>query len=134
MEFDLYETFHNLVVTGSEVGQRRPRIDGLQNVTGSRKFVDDIYLPNMLIAKGVYSKYAHAKLIKVDTTRAERLPGVRAIITAKDFPHNRYQEYISDHPCLAEGKVRYVGEWIAVVAAESQDIAEEAAELIERPV
>lgn len=130
MEFDLYETFHNLVVTGSEVGQRRPRIDGLQNVTGSRKFVDDIYLPNMLIAKGVYSKYAHAKLIKVDTTRAERLPGVRAIITAKDFPHNRYQEYISDHPCLAEGKVRYVGEWIAVVAAESQDIAEEAAELM----
>jgi CO/xanthine dehydrogenase Mo-binding subunit len=127
----LYKTFHELVATGGEIGQRRPRIDGLQNVTGSRKFVDDLYLPNMLVSKGVYSKYPHAKLIKVDTGEAKKLPGVRAVITAKDFPHNKYKELIPDHPCLAEGKVRYIGEWIAVVAAEREDIAEEACQLIE---
>jgi carbon-monoxide dehydrogenase large subunit len=131
METRLYETFHDLVEEGSEVGQRRPRVDGLQNVTGTRKFVDDMVLPQMLYAKGVYSKRPHAKLTKVDTSKAKKLPGVKAVITGKDFPHNKYQEYIPDHPCLAEGKVRYIGEWIAVVAAERQDIAEEAAELIE---
>jgi CO/xanthine dehydrogenase Mo-binding subunit len=78
----------------------------------------------------VYSKYPHAKLVKVDTSKAEKVPGVKAIITAKDFPHNSYQEYIADHPCLAEGKVRYIGEWIAVVAAESLEIAEDAAKLV----
>lgn len=131
MEENLYATFHNLVKGGSEVGQRRPRIDGLQNVTGTRKFVDDMVLPKMLYAKGIYSQYPHARLIKADTSKAETLAGVRAVITAKDFPHNKYREQISDHPCLAEGKVRYMGEWIAVVAAERQDIAEEAAELID---
>ncbi len=131
MQSSLYEVFHELEAVGGEVGQRRPRIDGLQNVTGARKYVDDIYLPNMLFAKGVFSRYPHAKLIKVDTSKAEKVPGVRAVITGKDFPHNKYQEYIPDHPCLAEGKVRYIGEWIAIVAAETQEIAEEAAELID---
>jgi len=126
----LYDTFHDLLQAGSEVGRRRPRVDGVQNVTGSRKFVDDLHLPNMLRCKGVYSKSPHAK-IEVDTHKAERFPGVRAVITAEDFPHNRYREDIPDHPCLAEGKVRYIGEWIAVVAAETEDIAEEAAGLID---
>ena len=130
MRSGLYETFHELVAAGGEVGQRRPRVDGRQNVTGSRKFVDDMNFPHMLHAKGVYSKYPHAK-IKVDTSKAERLPGVKTVITGQDFPHNRYQEYIPDHPCLAEGKVRYIGEWIAVVAAETLEMAEEAAELID---
>ncbi len=130
MKSGLYQTFHDLVEQGGEVGQRRPRIDGVQNVTGSRKYVDDMKLPNMLECKGVYSKHPHAK-IKVDTSKAEAVPGVAAVITGKDFPHNLYQEYIPDHPCLAEGKVRYIGEWIAVVAAETLEIAQEAAELID---
>lgn len=129
METRLYDTFHDLIEIGSEVGQRRPRIDGLQNVTGSRKFCDDLDFPRMLHCKGVYSQKPHAK-IKVDISKALKLPGVKAVITGKDFPHNKYQEYIPDHPCLAEDKVRYIGEWIAVVAAERLDIAEEAAALI----
>jgi CO/xanthine dehydrogenase Mo-binding subunit len=114
-----------------EVGKRRPRLDAVEQVTGQKKYVEDLYLRRILHAKGLLSTEYHARILKLDTTRASRLPGVRAIITGGDFRYNRFGIEVEDQPVLAEGKVRYKGEPIAVVAAETEEIAREAVSLIE---
>lgn len=112
------------------VGQSVKRVDGLDKVTGYAKYVDDLKMPGMLYAKIKTSPYAHARIIKVDTSKAEALEGVKAVITGKDVP-NRVGLYLEDKTFLATDKVRFIGEPVAAVAAVTPEIAEEAVELIE---
>lgn len=116
----------------SVIGKRIPRIDGRVKVTGEAKYAADFELPGMLWCKILRSPYAHARILNVDTRRAQRLPGVKAVCTGKDFggwswgwmPKTR------DETPLAVNKVRYLAEAVAAVAAVDEDIAEEATELI----
>ncbi len=115
------------------VGKRLPRVDGVVKVTGSATYADDISLPGMLHGKLLRSPHAHAKILNIDTSKAERLPGVKAVITGKDFPGTTigFMKAYSDRPPIAFDKVRYCGEVVAAVAAIDQDVAEEALDLIE---
>lgn len=106
----------------SVVGRRLPRVDALEKVTGAAKYGADIHPPGMLYGKIVRSEYAHAKILHIDTTEAEMLPGVRAIITQADVESGR--------KVFASDKVLYFGEPIAAVAATDSDIADVAAGLI----
>jgi len=115
------------------VGKPLPRVDGWVKATGTAIYADDLILPGMLHGKLLRSPYAHAKILNIDTSKAERLPGVRAVVIGKDFlgvPVGFMKEY-SDRPPIAIGKVRHYGEAVAAVAAISEDIAEEALDLIE---
>ena len=117
----------------SVIGKRIPRIDGLAKVTGEAKYAADYEMPGMLWCKIARSPHAHAKILNIDTSRAESLPGVKKVLTGKDFkgwkwgwmPKTREEE-----PLAAE-TVRYLGEAVAAVAAIDEDTAEEAAQLIE---
>lgn len=115
------------------VGKPLPRIDGKVKVTGSATFADDLILPGMLHGKLVRSPYAHAKIIRIDTRKAERLPGVRAVITGKDFPGIvvGFMKQYADRPPIAIDKVRHYGEAVAAIAAIDEDTAEEALSLID---
>jgi len=115
------------------IGKRLPRVDGVVKVTGSATYADDIALPGMLHGKLLRSPYAHAKILNIDTSKAQRLPGVRAVITGKDFPGISvgFMRKYADRPPIAIDKVRYCGEVVAAVAATEPDIAEEALDLID---
>lgn len=112
------------------VGQRIERVDGIKKVTGDLKYTDDLKMPGMLYAAVKRSPYPHAKILNIDISKAEKLPGVKAITTGKDFP-KRVGLYLADKTFLAVDKVRYRGEAVAAVAAETLEIAEEAVRLIE---
>ena len=114
----------------SVVGQRVRRVEGYEKVTGGARYVADISLPGMLTGKVLRSPYPHARILGIDTSRAERLPGVRAVVTAEDTPKRPWGAFIQDQYPLSVGKVRYVGEEVAAVAATDPDIAEEALELV----
>jgi 4-hydroxybenzoyl-CoA reductase subunit alpha len=116
----------------SVIGKRIPRIDGRVKVTGEAKFAADYEMPGMLWCKILRSPYAHAKILNIDTSRAERLPGVRAVCTGKDFQGWRWgwMPQTRDEPPMAVDKVRYLAEAVAAVAAVDEDTAEEATELI----
>src|SRR5712692_3347629 len=112
------------------VGKSVTRVDAGEKVTGEAIYGYDLILPNMLYGKVVFSPRPHAKIKRIDTEKARRLPGVHAVITAKDAPWT-HGESIKDKPFLAQGKVRYIGEPVAAVAAEDEDTAQAAAKLIE---
>lgn len=114
----------------SVVGKGRPRVDAVKQVTGNVQYLCDMQLPGMLYAKPVLSTEHHAKIISIDTKEAEKYPGVRAVVTHKDVPFNLIGITLTDTPVLAEGKVRYKGEMVAAVAADTYDIACRAAGLI----
>jgi len=118
------------------VGARLPRYDGLAHVTGRSVYVDDVQVPGMLVAKALRSPHHHAGITRLDTSKAERLPGVRAVVTQEDVPKNVYGHLEAlgipaDEPLLAEGDVRYRGQPIAAVAAEDADTALQALDAIE---
>jgi CO/xanthine dehydrogenase Mo-binding subunit len=118
------------------VGARLPRYDGLGHVTGRTQYVDDVRVTKMLWAKALRSPHHHAGIARLDTSKAEALAGVHAIITCADVPKNVYGHLEglgvpADEPLLADGEVRYRGQPIAVVAAETEAIALEAVEAIE---
>ena len=116
------------------VGQRIPRVDGPAKVTGEAIYSADIYLKGMLHGKILRSPYPHAKILNIDTSKARRLTGVRAVVTGADTARVKFGQLkkakMPDKAPLALDKVRYVGDEIAAVAADSIDIAEEALELI----
>ncbi len=117
------------------VGEGLPRIDGPEKATGQAKFTVDIKLPGMLYGKILRSPYPHARIISIDTSAAEALPGVKAVITGKDIGEVRYAfvdtpRYPADERPLAIDKVRYIGDEVAAVAAVSEAVAEEALGLI----
>jgi CO/xanthine dehydrogenase Mo-binding subunit len=118
------------------VGARLPRYDGLGHVTGRTQFVDDVRVRKHLWAKAFRSPHHHARIVSLDTSKAEALKGVHAVVTHADVPKNVYGHLEglgvpADEPLLAESDVRYQGQPIAVVAAESEEAAYAAVEAIE---
>lgn len=114
------------------IGESVPMLDSVARVTGAVDYMVNLRLPNMLFGKIVRSQSPHAKLLKVDTAHALQIPGIVAILTGEDLgPNAFYGAMIKDQGVVAVDRVRYVGEPIAAVAAESLEAAEEAALLIE---
>ncbi len=111
------------------VGRSVPRVDGIEKVTGKAKFVGDLMVPGMLHAKILRSPYPHARILSIDSSKAEALPGVAAVLTATDLC-DLVPTY-NGRPVIAINKVRYVGEPMAAVAATDLATAEEAASLID---
>ncbi len=116
----------------SVVGKSVIRIDALEKVTGAAKYVSDFMVgaPGMLEAKVLTSPYPHARILKVDISKAQRAPGVKVVVTAKDAPRNNQGMVIRDQPLLARDTVRFIGDPVAAVAAETVEAAEEALSLI----
>jgi len=117
----------------SIVGKSVPRLDGPEKVMGKAKFATEegIGLPGMLYGKVLHSPYAHARILSIDTTRAERLPGVVTVLTSKDVPPVRVGTYfLHDRYLFCRHTVRFIGDPVAAVAADTVDIAEEALDLI----
>lgn len=114
----------------SVVGKPITRVDAEEKITGQAIYGYDLVLPNMLYGKTLFSPRAHAKIKRINTAKAKTYPGVVAIVTGEDAPWT-HGESIKDKPFLAQGKVRYIGEPVAAVAAEDEDIAQAAVKLIE---
>lgn len=134
----------------SVVGKRLPRLDGVIKATGKAEFSGDLVLPRMLYGKILRSPYPHAKILNIDTSKAEKLTGVKAVITGKDTSEMKYlwfdvrgmikreidvkekkPQMVPDKYPLAWDKVRYIGDELAALAAIDEDTAEEALDLIE---
>lgn len=112
--------------------KNRIRPDGKVKVTGELKYMTDLAFPSMLYAKVLRSEHPHAAIKSIRTERASELPGVKAVITYKDVPGlNRFGIVFPDQPVLCEDRVRYVGDAIAAVAAETEEIAVQALTFIE---
>ncbi len=108
------------------------RVDAEIKVKGRARYINDIKLPNMLYGAVVHPKYPHAKILSIDPKRALRLKGVVKIITHEDIPGEKNVGVVKkDLPVFAYDKVRYMGDGIALVVAETQEIARKAAKLIE---
>ncbi|MDR3677556.1 MAG: molybdopterin-dependent oxidoreductase [Acidobacteriota bacterium] len=122
----------------SVVGKNLQKVDGFKLVTGRPAFTDDIHIPGLLYGKILPSPYAHARIKRIDTSKAKALPGVHAVLTYKDVPRVPHttagQSWPEPSPYdtyLLDSKMRFVGDRVAAVAAESRAIAEEALRLIE---
>src|SRR3990172_143603 len=115
------------------IGKSVPKKDAWLKVTGQAEYADDLTLPGMLYGKLLRSPHPHAIILHIDSARAAALPGVRAIVTGKDFPGIKYGNIPTtrDYLPLAIDKVRYIGDEVAAVAAIDEDTAEEALDLIE---
>ncbi len=120
------------------VGKAERKVDAIKLAKGHPAFVDDFEMRGMLYAKLLYSPHAHARIVRIDDTKARALPGVRAVLHHENVPRIRYasggQSYPNPKPydqVSFDNKVRYVGDRVAAVAAESIEIAEEAVRLIE---
>jgi CO/xanthine dehydrogenase Mo-binding subunit len=113
------------------VGKEMKRYEGLNHVTGATRYVDDVFVPGTLVVKALRSPVHKGNIVRLDTTKAEKLPGVVGIVTAADVPCNSYGFLTLDQPVMAETDVRYKGEPIAAVAAQNVDAAIEAVELID---
>jgi 4-hydroxybenzoyl-CoA reductase subunit alpha len=116
----------------SIIGKSIAMIDAAGKTTGAGKYADDFTLPGMLVGKILHSPYPHARIKSIDTSRAKALDGVVAVVTGEDAP-NPYGilPVGHDETALAVGKVRYVGDHVACVAAVTEEIAERALELID---
>ena len=113
------------------VGKAVPRLEGEEKVTGKTRYAADVEIRDTLWAKLLRSPLPHARILKIDTTKAMQIPGVRAVISGADIPPVLTGLRMKDMPVLARERVRYVGEPIAAVAAHSTEIAEEAIGAIE---
>ncbi len=124
------------------LGRQIPKVDALEKVTGRAQFGADITLPRALECKVLRSPYAHARITRIDTSRATALPGVMAVISGQDLPTltpgapgaygtTTVRDYYLSHEVLARDKVLFHGQPVAAVAATSSDIAEEARDLIQ---
>jgi len=122
------------------VGKEVPQIYGMEKATGAANFTVDIELPGMLYVRFLRSPHAHAKIARIDTSRAEKLPGVKGILTFKDVPKVKFNpstrmnivlENLPEDMFVLTDKVRYVGDRVVAVAAVSEEVAEEAVSLID---
>ena len=113
------------------VGQPIPRTDNIGKVTGETRYTSDVLLPGTLWAKTLRSPYSHARILRIDTSRAETAPGVRAVITGKDARGILYGRRYQDISVLAQDKVRFLGERVAAIAADTLEQAEHALDLIQ---
>ncbi|MDI6860666.1 MAG: molybdopterin-dependent oxidoreductase [Caldisericia bacterium] len=114
------------------IGKKIKQIYSQEKVKGELKYPSDIYFENMVWGEVLRSKYPHALIKKIDVSKAEKLPGVVKVLTYKDIPGlNGFGIVVQDQPVLCYDKVRYLGDAIALVAAETKEIAKKALELIE---
>jgi len=114
------------------IGNPEPRVDAWGKVTGRAKFADDYALPHQLTGKVLRAKFPHARILSIDTSAAAKLPGVEAVLTARDIPGSRaFGIVVKNQEILAGEKVRYLGDGVALVAARSAQAAEEALRLID---
>ncbi len=114
------------------VGKGVRRADALEKAMGQARFVEDFYMPgHMLFIKQVLSTEPHARILGIDASKALEVPSVEGVFTAKDIPGENQVGYaLPDQPLIAEGKVRFAGELVALVAAKDFDKAIEAAEKV----
>ena len=118
--------------TPEMIGKSPHRVDVREKVTGKARYGQDLKMAGMLYAKVKHAEYPHAKILSINTDRAENLEGVAAVVTAADVPGNpAFGAIIIDNQPIAGDKVRYLGDAVAVVAAETEAIAEHAVSLIE---
>jgi CO/xanthine dehydrogenase Mo-binding subunit len=113
------------------VGHSLPQIDARERASGAAEFVSDIKLPGMLHGRILRSPYPHARILHIDTSKARRLTGVKAVVTSEDTPKIPFGPRTDDWMILAVDKVRFVGDEVAGVAAVDEDTAEEALSLID---
>ncbi|MHB8932810.1 MAG: xanthine dehydrogenase family protein molybdopterin-binding subunit, partial [Bellilinea sp.] len=122
----------------TSIGQSVPRIDAVGKVTGEALFPGDFNLENQAYMKILFAGRPHALILRVDITQAVALPGVLAVFTAEDVPVNEYGLIVNDQPVLCglnspkphADRVRFAGDQVALVVAETEEIAAEALELI----
>lgn len=117
----------NSSIIGAAVG----RVEGADKVSGTAIYGADVHFADALWGKILRSPYPHARIINIDTSKAWKVAGVKAIVTGKDEPEHYQGKSIRDIPVLCWDKVRFVGDKVAAVAAESRDAAEEAVNLID---
>jgi CO/xanthine dehydrogenase Mo-binding subunit len=112
------------------VGKRVAKVDGVDKATGRSRYIQDLKLPGMLYGRILYSKFAHARIAKIDASKAKALPGVRAVLTGEDIPDIRMGVYKDNRP-LKKGKVCSFRDEVAAVAAIDPETAREALSLID---
>jgi CO/xanthine dehydrogenase Mo-binding subunit len=116
----------------TSIGKSEFNVNAIAKVTGKAKYVTDLELPRMLFGKLKRSPYPHAKIISIDISQAEAMPGVKAVIVGdEETSPFRYGSGVEDEYILARDKVRFVGDVVAAVAAETEEIAQEAVDLID---
>ena len=127
----------------SVVGKRITQVDAVAKATGAARYTPDIKLPGMLVGRVLHSPYPHAKIKKIDKSKAEKLTGIEAVITIDDTPKILWARSFRDLPMAPSGsiqhadeyiladKARYVGDPVAAVAAVDEKTADEALDLIE---
>ena len=114
------------------VGKGVNSVQALAKALGTAKYTADLKRPDMLIGKALFSPYPHAIIKKIDVSKAEQLDGVVVVMTAKDLPgRNGYGIIVPDKPVIADGKTRYEGDPVALVAATTEEIARQALQLID---
>ena len=121
------------------IGSAHPRVDAREKVTGQALYPGDFHYPDQLHMKILFAGRPHARIRRIDTSRAEALPGVHLVLTAKDVPNNEYGLIMPDQPVLCgpgsnkpyADRVRFIGDQVAAVVAETEDIAARALDLIE---
>ncbi len=116
------------------IGKPIPRRDASKKASGATKYASDMFLPGIRWAGVLRSRYAHALIKRIDTSKAEALADVDAVLTHKDVPRasdNRYGVYMHDRPVLCDDKVRYIGDPVALVVAKSAEKVNEALALID---
>jgi len=113
------------------VGRPTPRVEGESKVTGKALYSADVKLPDILWGKVLRSPISSGRIKNITTDKARQVPGVKAVITGEDVAGLRIGRCIYDNPVLADGLVRFIGEKVAAVAAETRLAAEQALELIE---
>ena len=115
----------------STIGAPVGRIEGPQKVTGGISYAGDVELPGMLWGLILRSPHPHARILSIDASKARRVPGVAAVVTGKEAPGHYMGKILRDLPVLCWDRVRYVGDRVAALAAETREAAEEALGLIE---
>ncbi len=118
-------------LSGKAVGQPVMRVDGIAKVTGRALYAGDVDLPDLLSGRCLRSPHPSARIVSINVGKAKALPGVRSVLTGADVPDTCYGRMCKDIPVLAKGVVRFVGEKVAAVAADTVEIAEAALELID---
>src|SRR5215510_3803088 len=125
-----YSSLRGESVSYQIIGQPVPRIDNTGKVTGESRYTSDVLLPGTLWAKTLRSPHPHARIVRLDTSRAQAAPGVRAVLTGNDVRGILYVRRYRDISVLAQDYVRFMGERVAAVAADTLDQAEDALALI----
>src|SRR3989442_4115676 len=112
-------------------GKAIGRLDGIEKVSGEARYSGYVTPPGLVWGKALRSPLPHARILRIDTSRAKALPGVLRVLTAQDLPNILVGRRMFDMPLLARDRVRFIGEKVAVVAAADPDVAEEATALID---